>query len=234
MLLAAAFVLINQFNGFMNIGGGSIIVAVLSIIFLVQCIADLFFAPIPVPLAVLYITFQAPLELPYIRPWTLILASILATIGLGILLPKKFKYRHFGEFRQSNYEDMHTKGNRQQIHTENLDNDNNPSISVNFGFVSRRLCSASLETVQLNSSFGALEIYFDQAELGPNGARVILNCSFGAVKLYVPRQWKVIDQLRCSMGGIDMDNRFATSAEDAPQLILTGSVSLGGVEVRCV
>jgi hypothetical protein len=118
------------------------------------------------------------------------------------------------------------------MQTEIGNNDNNPSVSVNFGSVSRRLRADNLETVQLSCNFGALEVFFDQVELGPNGAEVILNCSFGAIELFFPKHWRIIDKLNCTLGGVDVDKGFTTSAENAPQITLTGSVSFGGIEVR--
>jgi predicted membrane protein len=225
LLLAAAFILINQLNGFTNIGIGSIIAAILSLAFFVQCIADLNSSLLPIPLAVLYIIFRTPLDLPNVQTWTLILSSVLASIGLAVLLPHRHRHHEFK---------CHGKSGdySPQISTENSDNDNNPTVSVNFGAVSRHLCASSLETARLYCNFGAIEIFFDQVELNPNGAEVVINCSFGAVKLYLPKNWRIIDKLNCSLGGVDMDKRFSAPEENAPQLTLTGSVSLGGIEVR--
>ena len=238
LLLAAVFILLNQLNGFADIGVGSIIVAVLSLVFLVQCIAELHFAALPVPLAVLYIVFQTPFELPYLRPWTLILASVLTSIGLTILLPRKnwcsrnsgcghHQYRHGNQSGDS-------AQMRSRIRTEYGENDNNPSVSVNFGAVSRHLCADSLETAQLYCSFGALEVFFDQVKPCPNGAVVSLDCSFGAIKLFVPKHWRIIDRLHCTLGGVDTDRIFSAPEENAPTLTLSGSVSLGGIEIRYI
>jgi predicted membrane protein len=115
-----------------------------------------------------------------------------------------------------------------------MNSDNNPSIKVNFGAISRSLKSDCLETVQLYCNFGALEVYFDKVMLNPNGAIANLNCSFGAIKLYIPKNWLIIDQLNCSLGGIDIDKNFTPQSENAPKITLTGSVSLGGIEVRYI
>jgi len=227
LLLAAAFVLINQFNGFAGIGAGSIIVAVLSVVFFVQCIANLNFALLPIPLAVLYWVFQAPCDLPFIQHKTLIIAAVLATIGLSILLPRKF--RNHGCGNNSRSED-----HQPQMQTEDGSNDNNPVINVNFGGISRRLHAGSLETVQLHCNFGALEVFFDQAGISPNGAEVMLDCSLGAIKLFIPKHWRIIDKINCTLGGVDIEKHYAPAEENAPQLTLAGNVSLGGIEVRFI
>ena len=228
LLLAAVFILVNQFNGFGNLRAGSIIAAVLALIFLVQCIANLHFSIIPIPLAILYIVFQDSLGLPHMQTWPLILAAVLASIGLSVIFPK----RHWHGGRRHRHHcgsDDH-----QQINTVNCNEDNNPSVSVNFGAKSRRLHSDNLETADLNCSFGALEIFLDEAKPGPAGAEAVLNCRFGAIELFVPKDWHIVDKINCSVGGVNIDRRFSANNADAPQLILTGNVSFGGIEVRCI
>jgi len=229
LLFAAVFIVFNQLEGFADIGIGSIIAVILSLAVIVQCLAHLRLAPLPVPFAVLYIVFQTPLELPHIKVWALILASLLASAGLAVLFPIRRRHNHSKDRHHGR-----SGGHRPQVQTDNSGNDNNPSFNVNFGSVSKRLQADNLETAQLNCNFGALKVFFDEVELAPNGAEVILNCSFGAVELFVPKHWLVIDKLNCTLGGVDIDKRFTNAADNAPQITLTGSVSIGGVEVRWV
>jgi len=227
LLLAAAFLLFNQFNNFMDIRIGSIIVSVLAILVIVQCIANLRFYALPIPLAVLYIIFQTPLGLPNVETKILIIASLLASIGLYIIFPRKkrnyFYYKHYKKAE-----------NNQHVCIEDSNNDNNPSVSVSFGAKNYSLNANNLETAQLSCNFGSLEVYFDKAALSQNGAAVDLNCSFGAIQLYVPRDWSVIDRVNCSLGGVDVDKNFNNSPENNKKITLTGSVSFGGIEVRCI
>ena len=228
LLLAAIFVLVNQLTGFTTLGVGSIIAAILSVLVIVQCIAHLNITLLPIPVAVLYIVFQAPLNFPEIKIWILITAAILASIGLGILFPKKRRigYHKFEHGNKPEYQ--------QQIRTEDSNPDNNPSFNVNFGGISRRLRADSLETVQLSCNFGGMEIFLDGVELNPNGATAEINCSFGAIKLFIPRHWRIIDRINCTLGGVDIEKNFTASTENAPKLTLNGSVSFGGIEVRYV
>jgi hypothetical protein len=227
-LLVAAFVLTNRFADFADIGIGSIIITILALAFIVQCIARLHIAPIVIPVAVLYYIFQAPLGLPEIQTWKLAAAAVLAFIGLNILIPKR---------RGSCDQCCGSGGSKDHPQRRNIpaesNKDNNPYISVNFSSLSRSLNADSLETVRLSCNFGALEIFFNQAELNPNGAEVDINCSFGGIQLFIPGHWQVIDKLNCTLAGVDI-KRFTAPAENAPRLTLNGSVAMGGVEVKYI
>jgi len=226
LLLAAAFVLTNKFVDFGNIGTGRIIITILALAFIVQCIARLHIAPIVIPIAVLYYIFRVPLELPEIQTWKLAAATVLAFIGLNILIPQG---------RRSCYQCNNSggSGDQQKKIPAEGNTDNNPYIGVNFGSLSRSLNADSLETVRLSCNFGALEIFFNQAELSHNGAEADINCSFGGIQLFVPGHWQVIDRLHCTLAGVNI-KRFTAPAENAPRLTLNGSVAMGGVEVKYI
>jgi predicted membrane protein len=224
LLLAAAFVLLNQFGYFAGIKVINIIIAALAIAIFVQCLVHLHFAPLPIPLAIMYIVLQNPLNLPYIQAWALITASILVTIGLSLLFPRKKHHKH--------YRCTEDRNQKKQAGSES--NDNNPSVSIIFGTLGRHLHADSLETAQLRANFGELEVFFDQVELNPKGAEVFINCNFGAIKLFVPKHWRIIDRLNCTLGAVELDVRFATPTENSPQLTLIGSVSLGEINIRYI
>jgi len=240
LLLIAALLLTNQFGGFIELGIWSILVSALAVAFMVQCVIDLSFASLPIPIAALYYIFRAPLnellsfELPEIKFWPLALVTLLVTAGLHVLIPnslgrkrKKIGVIHFGgDSRRKKSDDSIEEGQ-----VEEGGDMNNPSISVHFGGTSKYLHSDCLETVELDCSFGGLEVYFDHVELSPNGADVYLNCKFGAIELYVPRHWRVVDNVNASLGGVDVKGSHDLP-DDAPELRVTGNVSLGGVEVN--
>jgi len=228
LLLAAAFVLTNNFFGFTNISIGKIIIAILALAFIVQCIARLHIAPLVIPLAVLYIVFRNELGLPEIQTWKVIAAAVLAFIGLGILFP----HRHHSCNKCNNPGESGEWQKQHKIPAEG-NKDNNPYVSVNFGAVSRSLNADSLETVRLSCNFGAMEIFFNQVELSPNGAEADISCSFGGIQLFIPRHWQVIDKLSCTLAGVD-NKSFSAPAENAPRLTLNGTVTLGGVEIKYI
>jgi len=269
-VLMAGLVLINYFVGFVELGVWSIIIAAVAAIALFHCLATLNLAALPIPLAALYFIFQIPLELPIIPFWTLVLVTLLVTIGLSILLPHRLKFGkfvtvNFGSNDTRNYRKKNKHKHKYNVHVEDgeviIDGDNvhikdgetiingdydetskktkieegddvnNPYISVSFGGAVRYLHSDCLESAELRCSFGNLEVYFDNVTLSPKGAEVNVNCSFGNIELFVPSHWRVIDEMSASLANAEVSKQLRGNDNDAPTLRVTGSVSLGNVEV---
>jgi len=235
-LLAAGLILSNHFGGFVELGIWSLVVAALAVSLMVHNIATLSIASLPIPLAALYYIFQEPLALPLIGFWTLVLVTLLVICGLHLLLPRGLRYSgEIGVFIGG--DGKHRRGvrdgvDRTEADVEESEDSNNPYISMKFGHVSRYLHSDNLETAELNCNCGALEVYFDHVKLSPNGAEVFVSCKIGSIEMYVPDHWRVIDNLNTSLGNCEVDGRLASGDENAPTMVLTGSVSLGNVEVN--
>lgn len=200
------------------------------------------------------------LGFPTIEFWPLALVAILASAGLTALLPKKkwFKKKKrkknfvnvdisgdgynvdisddgYSRDRESTIEGtgrvvIDDEG-KSKMKVEESGGDNNPSISVQFGGISRYLHSSALESADLSCNFGSLEVYFDNVTLSPDGADVDVSCNFGSVELYVPRDWTIKGDLSASLGNAEI-NGMNKQPEDGPELRINGSVSLGNIEVN--
>jgi hypothetical protein len=241
LLLAAVLVVANQLGGFVEIGFWSIAITALAAAMLISSITSLSFEVIPIPIAVLYYVYQEPLNERFGLPddfrmgfWTLALVTVLACAGIATLTPHNWK-RNKKQGRKKKY-NVYVESDGSKTYTQKSggDNDNNPVIDVSFGGVNRYIHANALETVVINCKFGGAEVYLDNATLSPNGAEVICHLQGGAIELYVPRAWKIIDNLNCTLGGVEIGGRHADPDENAPQLTITGNVSLGGVEINRV
>lgn len=223
-LLCAVVVIASQTGAFAGIGIISIVAGVLILALVVQSLVQLNFFGVFLPLAVAYIVFKAPLGLPEISTPIVILASVFASIGFSILFRSKPKEKYHWEQHE---------GRHFSQTTETID-DNNPYTKVSFSSSSKYLHSDCLKSGQFAVSFGELEVFFDQAQLAPEGAEIFLDCSFGAIKLYIPKHWRVLDNIQANLGSVENKNRRAQPAEDAPRLTLTGNVQLGSVEIQYI
>ena len=226
MLLIAALILGNQLGGFTDLSLVGITVAALAVVFIVQCLLSANIAPVPFPLAALYIIFQETLDLPEIQIWALLFVALFTTIGLVIILPQK---RLKNPFSSEGY--IAGEGYVRQEGVEN--DDDYPHIDAKLTSANRYLRSDCFAGGHFSCNLGELNVYFDNVTLSPNGAVVHLDCNLGAINLYVPKTWNVVDNIRCSLGAVEMHNRHAPE-KDAPRLVLEGSVSLAGIEITFI
>ena len=274
-LAIAALILVNHFGGFVELGFWSILGSAVALAAIVINLVKLSLAGLPIPLALLYYIFQIPFGLPFIGFWTLAAVSIIASIGLSILLPKsgwiKFA-KNTGANGDDGWDDdwddwddeddwdegnvvvnINNEDGHVVIHDEdgnvtvnvgndqkkqrhkrsnNVNSENNPKVSVSFGENSRYLHATALKTARLNCKFGSLSVYFDQAQLHPDGADVFVDCSFGATELYVPRHWNIINNTSCTLGAAEIDNNRSDTVSNPPTLTIHGNVSFGALEVN--
>lgn len=220
-VLAAVFVVASQIVNFTQVGFWSILATVVLAAVFIQSLIHLNYFGVFLSLALAYMIYQVPLGLYIISPWLLLLAAVLLSIGFHTIFhqrPKYTKYKHHDD-------DCRT--------FEDIDG-NNPYVKVTFGSSSKYLHGDSLKTGQFYCNFGALEIYFDQVTLDPDGAEIFVDCSFGEIKLFVPRSWRVLDKMHSGLGSVKDEPRRGSPSEDAPILTLTGNVSLGAVEINYV
>ncbi len=230
-VLAGVFVIGSQLGAFGEIGFLSILASVLLIALIVHSAFQLNFFGVLIPAAFLYTIYNDVIGLPEISVWQLVLAAVLASTGLSILF-----HRHVHKvWVHHNHGSVHHGKAAHHAFTSEKEkvDDNNPYVKVNFGSSSKYLHADSLKSGEFICSFGSLQIYFDQVQLSPGGAEILVDCSFGQVELFLPRQWKVINRMYSTLGNVE-DNRRDNPAENAPELTLKGNLSFGSVEIRYI
>lgn len=227
-LAAAAFVVATQIvpaqaGLFAQIGFWSIAASVLLAAVLIHSLIDLNFFGVFVPAALLYSIYQKPLNLQYLDIWLLLFTAVLASIGFSIIFHKH--HHHCHEHWHDGHWDEHFTDT-----SENLDG-NTPCAKVSFGSSSKYLHGDSVTKGEFVSSFGTLEVYFDQAMLAPEGAEVYVEANFGTIKLFIPRVWRVVNHVHSSFGDVKNMSRNNQPLENAPVLKLSGNAHFGSVEL---
>lgn len=248
-VLAGICVLISQLGGFAGVGWWQAVITVLLAALLVESIRKTNFVGICLSAGLMLVTWRNTLFgwLGWrINTWVVVLAAVLVGVGLTIII--KPRPRHapppyqggypppaYGEDGAPAGEPYYQAGSyTPPMAGAEVDDDNHPVARVDFGGKSRYLHATCLEYGRFTASFGNLEVFLDHATLSPGGAELFIDCSFGHVKLYVPRHWLVEDRMTASLGAVTNDRRLAHPAEDAPRLVLVGSVSFGNVEIQYI
>ncbi len=102
-----------------------------------------------------------------------------------------------------------------------------------FSGVKRSMLSKNFQGGNISSIFGGSEIDFTQADI--NGQVVLsFEVLFGGAKIIIPSHWAVQNEIEGVFHGVDDNRRFNPDAALNPGkvLILKGSVTFGGVEIR--
>jgi len=222
-LVSAVFVIASQIGSFGQIGLMSILATILLVALVIHSAVNINFFGIFISMAFLYLIYQQPFGFAVISPWLLGLAAILTSIGFSIIFrvhPHKKQYCHGGaEYLNQT--------------TENID-DNNPYAKVSFGSSSKYLHADCLKSGQFLSSFGTLEVFFEQSQMSPDGAEIFLDCSFGEISLFIPKHWRVIQNMHVSLGDVEDDVHSAQPDANSPRLTITGNVQFGSVEIHYI
>ena len=230
-ILAALLLVSNQLGWIAStdLSPITIIIAILIIPIIIASIPRGNFFGVFIPLAVLYVMFASPLSLPFIPFWTLVFATALASIGFTILFHRRNYHWHshnWGSFRNTNNPD----------NFGNVINDadsSNVDCFVKFGSSIKYINSTALQTANLGCSFGALKVYFDNAQIEDDEATINMDISFGGIELYIPKTWKIVDNTNTSFGAIEEKN-LRSVKETTKTVNLNGSVSFSGVEITYV
>lgn len=105
------------------------------------------------------------------------------------------------------------------------------NIDVSFGSSIKYINSEDFKKATIRCNFAGAQIYFDSATIKEEKAYIDLDISYSGVELYFPKNWKVVNNVNVSLAGIDEKNRNNVTEKE---VILTGKVSLAGVEIKYI
>lgn len=224
--LAGAVVLIasnsDYLNNWPNISFFQVIVTILFIWMLIKGLVHLDFGEILFSIAFLACIYDEELGITNLTPWPVLGAALLGTIGLGMIFPKKHHWHVHSQPKVT--PDVIDVPDDKVIHFEN-----------SFGSSIKYINSEDFMKAHLESSFGEMKVYFDNAVIRQGSAQVVIEVSFGNMVLYVPKTWQIIDNTTVSFGSLHVKNPDQCQYQEGnPTLYLSGEVSFGGTEIYYV
>lgn len=180
------------------------------------------FAGVFFPLAFIGIIYDEELGITSITPWVILIAALLLSIGFSMIFHRNKK--HYYDYKKD-YKDYDEK----DFEIINEKDESNVFCSTKFGASAKYINTDEFKQAELNCSFGAMKVYFDNAVMTGDSAIVKIEASFCGVELYVPKEWEVEDRLNVSLAGVTEKNKNQPNGRS--KLILIGSVSLAGVDI---
>ena len=194
LLLGAAALIMGRLGYLEGIGFWSILFSACLISFLVKGIARLRIGTILFSLAFLIIVNDELLHLEAITPWPVLGAALLGTVGLKILFPGLGRYRRWNRgLRAGNGErgaELVCLDGKNSV-ADFCDRDGKSLSYDNIMGQSVKYVTGVISHVAIDNIFGALDVYFTDAQLSRGSAFVSVDNIMGEVVLYVPRAWQV-------------------------------------------
>lgn len=217
-IVAAVLIIINQFGFFAEISMFEIVATVVLIGIIIKSIRSINFWGILFPLAVLCIIFDKQWNITEFTPWPALLTALLLSIGLSLVFKRTswcgYHFHHDNEFGST---------------IVNEQDDNVINCSANFGESMKYVNSDNFERANIKCSFGEVKVYFDNALIPSGKADIYLDVSFGEAQLYIPKTWKIVNNVHVFLGDMNDNNRNASSV--APVVTIHGNINFGDVEI---
>ncbi len=221
LIAAAVLILVAKLGAFPEMSIMKIFWTLVFSVALINSLANLAFPGVFFSLAFLGIIYDTELGITAITPWTILFVALLLSIGMSLIYtPKKKK-----------------KVNPREIESGDFvvfDEEDGNQFDFSSSFVGsiKYVNSDNFESANIDAKFAGMKVYFDNAIIQNGHATVNLNVSFAGVELYIPKNWRVDNQMSASFGGVEEKNR--NNGADGPILTLRGNVSLGGVTILYV
>jgi len=152
------------------------------------------------------ITQLRTLQVVDINVFSLILPIIIIGVGLSVLINRSMT--------------------RKNVRVQDLDN-----ISAVFGGTETINKSSNYQGGKTSAIFGGVSIDLRDAVIKKE-ATIEVFALCGGIELKVPREWRIQSHVFPILGGVESKSHSEKSDDNAPVLIITGTVALGGVEIR--
>lgn len=223
-LLAAAFVIIGKLGYLGSFSPFSIVFTVFMLAIIAKSIPRLNFGGILFPIAFLCITYDKVLNIESLTPWTVLAVALLGSIGLSLLFHRKNHYWY------SNHHNYNGFDHNPRVEIIDVEDNDHVKQSTRFGSSTKYINTDNFKQADLDCSFGSIQVYFNKAHLETE-AIVRINGSFCGIELYVPKEWRVENQIEAIVGGVSEKGKGIVNSDTAPVLKLVGELNFAGVEI---
>jgi predicted membrane protein len=219
LLLFVALGIGNEFSAVSIIG--SLLLLAVGIASLAKFRFVLFF----IPFALIAYIWRNQLGVPGLSVWPLLGAAVLVGIGLSVLFHKKHVRVNF----KKRDEAAKTEAGKTEI---TLNENEQVDIDASWGEHIRYIHANNLKKVQVKSSFAETRVYFDQAQISPEGLEITVDASFCELVLVVPRSWNIDSHVSIFAGTVT--NLAPITGGQTANVVLNGKVNLAELRLEYV
>lgn len=150
------------------------------------------------------------------------IVAVMLSIGFTILFHRSWRSKYRRHYRK-----RHGKTS-----ASSRDADNEVYVNASLGSTVKYIDSDDFQRAVLKCELGSITAYFDNAKIKGDNAEIVIDGSLSGFVLYIPKDWRLVNNTRCSLGGVSESNR--SSAKATKTVTLTGNLDLSGVEITYV
>lgn len=217
LIILSIILIISKFGFLNDFGIWSLLFTIFLIYVIIKSIYPINFGGILFPIAFLCIIYNKQLNIEVLTPWTVLIVAALGTIGLSMIFHGKEGHRNYN--RIGNY----------KFDVIDSEDESNVVQKTSFGATTKYINSENFKQADFDCTVGAMEIYFDKANVKEGKAIVRINAYCSGINLYVPKKWNVENHLEVFLSGVEQKNR--NEPDGLTTLVLIGNIRLSGVEI---
>ncbi len=217
-ILAAIFVLLNNFGIFRDINLTKILFTILLICFMIKNIPCRNFYGILIPAAIILIIYDDFLHIRMLTPFPVLIAAVFGSIGLSFLFPNQPPFKPDIDFDPGRAPGDHS--NESTVH-----------CSISFAGATKYFETDDFCRAYLKCTFGSLKAYFDHAVIRGTSAEIYVENSFGETTLFLPKEWNVTVTATTSFGDIEEIHKAPVPMANAPVVSVRGNISFGDCKI---
>lgn len=214
----AVLIILNQLGVLGHINIFNLIITILVIPIIISSIRHSNVSGILFPLAIILILYAKPLGFEKLSPILVLGVALFLSIGLSFFIKPKPYF----------FENKHNMAKIGKVE-EHIDN-GVVNISTKLSSSIKYIDTENLKMVNIYCSCSGSKVYFDGAKLKNDTAMLNIEANCSGIELYIPKSWRIENQLDCILSGIEERGR-KTEEENSKTLILKGKVSLSGVTI---
>ena len=103
------------------------------------------------------------------------------------------------------------------------------------GGTQEKISTKTFKGGYVRAVMGGVELDLSEAAIETPPATIEATVVMGGAEIKVPRNWQVKTETRVIMGGVEVTGgRERSSEETTPDLVMTGKVIMGGIEIKSV
>lgn len=217
-IVAAVLIIMNQFGFFVGISMFEIVASVILVGIIIKSIMYVNFWGILFPLAVICIIYAQEWNITDFTPWPALLTALLCSLGLSLI------------FKRPSFWTYHSHWDRgYSSNVVNEKDDKTVYCSTSFGESMKYVNSDNFEKANVKCSFGSVKVYFDNALIPSGKADIYLDVSFGDAVLFIPKTWRIINDVHVFLG--DMSEKNRNVGADSPVVTIHGNISFGDAQI---